>query len=65
MYNTCGYIILMSGEVVQSLALQHRMPGLALRVQVANKHVLTQNLYYNYYYPNPKYLIIGYMDPKP
>ena len=22
-------------------------------------------LYYNYYYPNPKYLNIEYMDPKP
>ena len=30
---------------------------------VPNNHILTQNLYYNYYYPNPKYLIIGYMDP--
>ena len=36
---------------------------LALRVQVPNNHILTQNLYYHYYYPNPKYLIIGYMDP--
>ena len=35
---------------------------LTLRVQVPNNHILTQNLYYNYYYPNPKYLIIGYMD---
>ena len=35
----------------------------ALRVQVPNNHILTQNLYYNYYYPKPKYLIIGYMDP--
>ena len=34
-----------------------------LRVQVPNNHILTQNLYYNYYYPNPKCLIIGYMDP--
>ena len=34
-----------------------------LRVQVPNNHILTQNLYYNYYYPKPKYLIIGYMDP--
>ena len=34
-----------------------------LRVQVPNNHILTQNLYYNYYYPNPKYLILGYMDP--
>ena len=34
--------------------------------QVPNNDILTQNLYYNYYYPNPKYLIIGfigYMDP--
>ena len=35
----------------------------ALRVQVPNNHMLTPNLYYNYYCPNPKYLIIGYMDP--
>ena len=34
-----------------------------LRVQVPNNHILTQNLYYNSYCPNPKYLIIGYMDP--
>ena len=34
-----------------------------LRVQVPNRHILTQNLYYNYYYPEPKYLIIGYLDP--
>ena len=27
--------------------------------------MLTQNLYYNYHYQNPKYLIIGCMDPKP
>ena len=38
-------------------------PHLTLRVQVPNNHILTQNLYYNYYYPNPKYLLIGYMDP--
>ena len=36
---------------------------LTLRVQVPNSHILTQNQDYNYYYPNPKYLIIGYMDP--
>ena len=34
-----------------------------LRVQVPNNHILTQNLYYNYNYPKPKYLIIGYLDP--
>ena len=28
----------------------------------ANNHILTQDLYYNYYYLTPKYLIIGYMD---
>ena len=36
---------------------------LSLKVQVLNNHILTQNLYYNYYYPKPKYLIIGYLDP--
>ena len=34
-----------------------------LRVQVPNNHMLTQNLYQNHYYPNPKYPIIRYMDP--
>ena len=34
-----------------------------LRVQVPNNHILSQNLYCNYYYPNPTYLNIGYLDP--
>ena len=34
-----------------------------LRVQVPYNHILAQNLYYKYYYPKLKYLIIGYMDP--
>ena len=36
---------------------------LALRVQVPNNYILTPNLYYNQYYLNPKYPVIGYMDP--
>ena len=36
---------------------------LAPRVQVPNHPLLTQNLYYNYVYPKPTYLILGYMDP--
>ena len=38
-------------------------PLVTLRVQVPNNHILTQILYYNCYYPNPKYLVIGHMDP--
>ena len=34
-----------------------------LRVHVPSNHILTLNQYYNYYYPKPKDLIIGYMDP--
>ena len=34
-----------------------------LRVQVPHNHILIPNLYYNYYYPKPKYLTIEYMDP--
>ena len=30
---------------------------------VHNSHMLTQNLYNNYYYPKPKYELIGYWDP--
>ena len=41
----------------------HDSKYLTLRVQVPNNHILTQNLYYNYYYPKPKYPNIGYMDP--
>ena len=33
------------------------------RVQVPNIDILAQNLYYNYYYPKPQSLIIGYLDP--
>ena len=36
---------------------------ICLRVQVPNNQRLTVNLYYNYYYPKPKYLIIGNLDP--
>ena len=37
---------------------------LTLRVQVPNNHIMpTRNLYSNSYYPKPKYLIIGYIDP--
>ena len=39
------------------------MWGIGLRVQVSKNHTLAQNLYYNYNYQNPKYPIIGYMDP--
>ena len=28
-----------------------------------NKHMLPQNLYYNYYDPSSKYLIVGYLAP--
>ena len=38
--------------------------GFSLSVQVPNNRILTQNLYYNYYYPKPKYLNIGYLDPQ-
>ena len=33
------------------------------RVQVPHDHVLAQSLCYNYSYPKPKHLIIGYLDP--
>ena len=40
-----------------------RAKGLGFRVQVPNNHILTRNLYYNYYCPKPKYLTIRYLDP--
>ena len=36
---------------------------LCLRVPVRNNHLLAHNMYQNYYHPQPKYLIIGYLDP--
>ena len=44
-------------------SIMHACESLPLRVQVLNNHILTQNLHYKYYYQNPKYLIIGYLDP--
>ena len=41
----------------------HTFLNQTLRVQVLNNHILAQNLYYNDYYPKPKYPIIGYRDP--
>ena len=49
--------------VLQYGLLDPKIPYYSLRVQIPNNDILAQNLYYNYYYPNPKYLIIGYMDP--
>ena len=46
-------------------SLRTSLGSSTLRVQVLNNHILTQNLYYSYYYPKPKYLILGYLDPKP
>ena len=51
-----------SGQIKNNGAREGRV-DFALRVQVPNNHIFTQNLYYNYYYPRPKYLIIGYLDP--
>ena len=45
------------------MPVTYMVQGLTLRIQVPNNHILAQNLYYKYYYPKPKYLIIGYMDP--
>ena len=37
---------------------------LTRRVQVPTSHRPAPNLYYNHNYPNPKYPIIGHMDPQ-
>ena len=50
-------------QTVDCQEVQKTKPVVSLRVQVPNNHILTQNLYYDYYYPDPKYLIIWYMDP--
>ena len=57
-------IVKTSNEGFVDPVLQEKLDTDAnLRVQVPNNHILTQNQYYNYYYPKRKYLIIGYMDP--
>ena len=52
-----------SCRISYQLPVTERSDARTPRVQVLNNHILTQNLYYNYYYQNPKYLIIGYLDP--
>ena len=46
-----------------AISLLEIQKGAFRRVQVPNNHILTLNLYYSYYYPIPKYLIIGYLGP--
>ena len=41
--------------------MEEILPHFTPRVQVRTSHILTQNLYYNYYQYD-KYLTIGYMD---
>ena len=56
------FMVLRDGSLVYGRLLGGSC-GLTPRVQVPNNHILTQNLYYKYYYPKPKHLIIGYLDP--
>ena len=59
------YFHLMVGPTIPFITYSKDLVGdiRSLRVQVPNNHILTQNLYHNSYYPKPKYLIIGHMDP--
>ena len=62
-YNSMGFYISCAGY--DPSAVVSTADNIPLRVQVPNNHILAQNLYYNYYHPNPKYPItFGYMDPK-
>ena len=71
-FNSCwgggysrAYIIERRSKGVYTVARKmHQAKKLfTLRVHVLNNHILTLNLYYNYYYQNPKYFILGYLDP--
>ena len=53
----------LKGSVFASYGNVGLVNSITLRVQVPNNHIPTHNLYQNYYYPNPKYPIIRYMDP--
>ena len=51
-------------EPGQSHTTQKFLSGLKIpRVQGPDHEMLIQNLYYNHYYPKPKYQILGYLDP--
>ena len=52
-----------SPDIMNQFSDEHRSGQHILSVQVPNNQILTRKLYCNYYYPNPKDLIIGYMDP--
>ena len=59
-----GHLVIVS---VFGLGLWIRGLGLwvareSLRAQVLNIYILTQTVHYNYYYPHPKYVVIGYLD---
>ena len=56
--------VLKKPENVFARADRHLIvPDLSLRVQVPHKHIPAQNLYYQDYSLNAKYLVIGYLDP--
>ena len=58
----CSWLVLCKSDskrLTSRTRYEMASPKLPLRFQVPNNHILTQNLYYNYYYANPKYLIMG------
>ena len=65
--NELGFLLRLLGRMravnPSSYGRHDPEPSFSLRVQVPNNHILTENLYYTYYYPNSKYLVIGHMDP--
>ena len=52
-----------AGRTFEAFNLRCVSFGVQGSLKVSSTHILTANLYYNYYYQNPKYLIIGYVDP--
>ena len=56
-----SWVVEIEPNILNATSVQSYM--LTLRVQVHNIHILPPNLHYNSYYPELKYLIIGYLDP--
>ena len=49
----CHYFLEPDSQKLWKSSGESLSEGVALRVQVPNNHILTQNLYHNYYYPKP------------
>ena len=60
----CFFIGLFQFVVISLISLLQTIPRITKPNGPSTQYyMLTKDLYYQYYYPNPTYLIIGYLEP--